>query len=142
MKKVLWVSRHMLGEDQLADLHRIYGDVVVVQFADTVESAKQLVEVGKDCDIFAVVLPPALLADLISPSINQKPVIRSVMERVPTGTMIVNPVTGKEEMEMAMHFVAWEQVDELRIVTHRLRFRSGVQRCRRNPASEGGVCVV
>ena len=42
------------------------------------------------------------------------------MERVPTGTMIVNPVTGKEEMEMAMHFVAWEQVDELRIVTHRL----------------------
>ena len=120
MKKVLWVSRHMLGEDQLADLHRIYGDVVVVQFADTVESAKQLVEVGKDCDIFAVVLPPALLADLISPSINQKPVIRSVMERVPTGTMIVNPVTGKEEMEMAMHFVAWEQVDELRIVTHRL----------------------
>ena len=120
MKKVLWVSRHMLGEDQLADLHRIYGDVVVVQFADTVESAKQLVEVGKDCDIFAVVLPPALLADLISPSINQKPVIRSVMERVPTGTMIVNPVTGKEEMEMAMHFVAWEQVDEFRIVTHRI----------------------
>ena len=97
MKKVLCVSRHLLGEDQLADLHRIYGDVVVVQFADTVESAKQLVEVGKDCDIFAVVLPPALLADLISPSINQKPVIRSVMERVPTGTMIVNPVTGKAE---------------------------------------------
>ena len=32
----------------------------------------------------------------------------------------LNPVTGKEEMEMAMHFVAWEQVDELRIVTHRL----------------------
>lgn len=121
MKKVLWVSRHMLSEEQLKDLQRIYGDVEIKQFADNVQSAKQLVEVGEDCDIFAVVLPPALLADLINPRINnQKPVIRSVMERVPTGTMIVNPGTGKEEMEMTMHFVAWEQVDEFRIVTHRL----------------------
>ena len=90
------------------------------QFADTVESAKQLVEVGKDCDIFAVVLPPALLTDITNPRLNQKPVIRSVMERKPTGNMITNPVTGKEEAEMAMYFVAWEQVDEVRIVTHRL----------------------
>lgn len=116
--KILWVSRHQLNNEQLADLFRIYGDVEIVNFQDTVKSAKQLVEVGEDCEVFAVVLPPALLADLIN--INQKPVIRSVMERVPTGTMIANPVTGKEEMEMAMHFVAWEQVDELRIVTHRL----------------------
>ena len=119
-KRILWVSRHMLGVEQFADLNRIYGDVVVVQFADTVESAKQLVEVGKDCDIFAVVLPPALLTDITNPRLNQKPVIRSVMERKPTGNMITNPVTGKEEAEMAMYFVAWEQVDEVRIVTHRL----------------------
>ena len=119
-KRILWVSRHMLGVEQFADLNRIYGDVVVVQFADTVESAKQLVEVGKDCDIFEVVLPPALLTDITNPRLNQKPVIRSVMERKPTGNMITNPVTGKEEAEMAMYFVAWEQVDEVRIVTHRL----------------------
>lgn len=118
--KILWVSRHQLNNEQLSDLERIYGDVEIVNFQDNVKSAEQLVEVGEDCEVFAVVLPPALLADLISPRINHKPVIRSVMERVPTGTMIVNPVTGKEEMEMAMHFVAWEQVDELRIVTHRL----------------------
>ena len=118
--KILWVSRHQLNNEQLSDLERIYGDVEIVNFQDTVKSAEQLVEVGEDCEVFAVVLPPALLEDLISPRINQKLVIRSVMERVPTGTMIVNPVTGKEEMEMAMHFVAWEQVDELRIVTHRL----------------------
>ena len=118
--RILWVSRHELSNEQLTDLERIYGDVEIVKFQDTVESAKQLVEVGEDCEVFAVVLPPALLADLISPRINQKPVIRSVMERVPTGNMNVNPVTGMEEMEMAMHFVAWEQVDELRIVTHRL----------------------
>ena len=114
--KILWVSN-----EQLTDLERIYGDVEIVKFQDNVQSARQLVEVGEDCEVFAVVLPPALLADLISPHINQKPVIRSVMERVPTGTMIVNPVTGKEEMEMAMHFVAWEQVDEFRNVTHRLK---------------------
>lgn len=118
--KILWVSRHQLNNEQLSDLIRVYGDVEIVNFKDTVKSAKQLVEVGEDCEVFAVVLPPDLLADLINPSINQKPVIRSVMERVPTGTMIVNPVTGKEEMEMAMHFVAWEQVDEFRIVTHRI----------------------
>ena len=113
--KILWVSRHQLNNEQLSDLIRVYGDVEIVNFQDTVKSAKQLVEVGEDCEVFAVVLPPDLLADLINPSIN-----RSVMERVPTGTMIVNPVTGKEEMEMAMHFVAWEQVDEFRIVTHRI----------------------
>ena len=67
-KRILWVSRHMLGVEQFADLNRIYGD----------------------------------------------------MERKPTGNMITNPVTGKEEAEMAMYFVAWEQVDEVRIVTHRL----------------------
>lgn len=119
--KILWVSRHELSNEQLTDLERIYGDdVEIVKFQDNVQSARQLVEVGEDCEVFAVVLPPALLADLTNPCVNQKPVIRSVMERVPTGYTNVNPVTGKEEMEMAMHFVAWEQVDEIRIFTHRL----------------------
>ena len=118
--KVLWVSRHELSEDQLTDLRRIYGDVEIVKFQDTVESARQLVEVGKDCDVFAVVLPPALLADLTNPRTNTKPVIRSVMERKPTGRMVTNPVTGKEEAEMAMYFVAWERVIRVEIVTERL----------------------
>lgn len=72
--KILWVSRHQLNNEQLSDLERIYGDVEIVNFQDTVKSAEQLVEVGEDCEVFAVVLP----------------------------------------------LVAWEQVDELRIVTHRL----------------------
>lgn len=74
--KILWVSRHQLNNEQLSDLERIYGDVEIVNFQDTVKSAEQLVEVGEDCEVFAVVLPPALLEDLISPRINQKPVIR------------------------------------------------------------------
>lgn len=118
--KILWVSRHELSNEQLTDLERIYGNVEIVKFQDNVQSARQLVEVGEDCEVFAVVLPPALLADLTNPRVNQKPVIRSVMERKPTGNMVINPVTGKEEAEMAMYFVAWEQVDEVRIVTHRL----------------------
>ena len=77
MTKILWVSRHTMTTEQITDLQRIYGDVEIKQFADSVESAKQVTELGADCDVLAVVLPPAFLADLTNPRVNQKPVIRA-----------------------------------------------------------------
>lgn len=120
MTRVLWVSRHTMTQEQSADLNRIYGDVEVKQFADNIESAKQVVELGSDCDVLAVVLPPAFLADLTNPHVNTKPVIRSVANRVATGKTIVNPATGKEEPEMKFEHAGWERIVKVEIVTEKL----------------------
>jgi len=76
MKKILWVSRHQMTEEQLDDLKRIYGEFELVKFDQTVSNVKEIIEAGKNCDILAVVLPPALLADLVNPRNNEKPVIQ------------------------------------------------------------------
>lgn len=121
MVKILWVSRHTMEMNQIADLQRIYGvDVEVKQFADNIESAKQVVELGSDCDVLAVVLPPAFLADLTNPRINTKPVIRAIANRVATGKTIVNPATGKEEPEMKFEHAGWERIVKVEIVTEKL----------------------
>lgn len=120
MVKILWVSRHTMTQAQEADLRRIYGDVEVKQFADNIESAKQVVELGSDCDVLAVVLPPAFLADLTNPRINTKPVIRAIANRVATGKTIVNPATGGEEPEMKFEHAGWERIVKVEIVTEKL----------------------
>ena len=119
-KRVLWVSRHNMTKEQFSDLCRIYGDVDVKQFPETISSAKQVVELGADCDVLAVVLPAAFLADLTNPRINTKPVIRAIADRIPTGKTIVNPATGKEEPEMMFRHAGWERVVKVEIVTERL----------------------
>lgn len=121
MTRVLWVSRHTMTQEQSADLKRIYGaDVEVKQYADNVESAKQVTELGADCDVLAVVLPPAFLADLTNPRINAKPVIRAIANRAPTGKTIINPATGKEEPEIKFEHTGWERVVKVEIVTEKL----------------------
>ena len=118
--RLLWVSRHTMTQAQEADLKRIYGDVEVKQFADNVEPAKQVVELGSDCDVLAVVLPPAFLADLTNPRVNQKPVIRAIANRVATGRTVTNPATGVEEPEMKFEHAGWECVIKVEIVTEKL----------------------
>lgn len=120
MTRVLWVSRHTMTQEQEADLRRIYGEIEVKQFADSVESAKQVTELGANCDVLAVVLPPAFLADLTNPRINTKPVIRAIANRVATGKTIVNPATGKEEPEMKFEHAGWERIVKVEIVTEKL----------------------
>ena len=118
--KILWVSRHTMTKEQMEDLNRIYGEVEIKQYSDTIQNAKQITELGADCDVLAVVLPPALLADLTNPRVNQKPVIRAIANRVPTGKTIINPATGKEEPEMRFEHAGWERVVKIEIVTERL----------------------
>ena len=120
MKKILWVSRHQMTEEQLDDLKRIYGEFELVKFDQTVSNVKEIIEAGKNCDILAVVLPPALLADLVNPRNNEKPVIRAIASRVETGNKILNPATGKKELEYKFVHVAWEQVLKIEIITKKL----------------------
>ena len=75
---------------------------------------------GTDCDVLAVVLPPAFLADLTNPRVNQKPVIRAIANRVATGRTVVNPATGAEEPEMKFEHSGWERVVKVEIVTEKL----------------------
>jgi len=119
--KLFWLSRHDMTVAQLDDLKRIYGaDLEVVCHKDTVASAKDVVALAGDADVLAVVLPPAMLADLTNPHVNTKPVIRAVANRVPTGNTVINPATGREEAEFRFEHDHWEQVLRIVVETKRL----------------------
>ena len=120
MTKILWLSRHLLTKAQLTDLKRIYGEIEVKTFNQSVSGWKDVVEAGADCDVLAVVLPPAILADLTNPRNNQKPVIRAKANRVPTGKKITNPATGKEETEYRFEHAGWERVVKIEVVVEAL----------------------
>lgn len=118
--KILWLSRHTMTQEQLEDLNRIYGKIEVKTFDKTISGWKDVVEAGEDCDVLAVVLPPAILADLTNPRNNTKPVIRAKANRVPTGKTIVNPATDKEEAEYRFEHAGWERVVKVEVVVEEL----------------------
>ncbi len=118
--RILWVSRHTMTQEQEADLKRIYGEIEILQKTESVKEAKDVAEWGADCDVLAVVLPPAFLANLTNPHINTKPVIRAIANRVPTGKTVINPATGKEELEVKFEHAGWERVVKVEIVTEKL----------------------
>ena len=120
MTKVLWLSRHAMTTEQVEDLKRIYGDITVKNCDITVKTCKDVTEAGADCDVLAVVLPPALLTELTNPRNNQKPVIRAKANRVETGRTIINPATGKTEKEYQFQHAGWEQVIKIEVVTKEL----------------------
>lgn len=120
MTKILWLSRHEMTAAQFEDLNRIYGEIEVKTFNQSVTGWKDVVEIGADCDVLAVVLPPAILADLTNPQNNQKPVIRAKANRVATGNTVINPATGKEEIEYRFEHAGWEKVVRIEIVVEAL----------------------
>lgn len=121
VKSVLWYSRHNMTDDQVKDLQRIYGsDVNIHHVTANASSFKDVLEAGKEDDVLAVVLPPALLADLTNPRNNVKPVIRAIANRVATGNRVINPATGKEEDEYKFIHAGWEKVIKIEVVTERL----------------------
>ena len=120
MTKILWLSRHNLTCEQFSDLQRIYGEIELKHFKDSVTSYKDVIEAGNDCDVFAVVLPNSILTELTNPHNNQKPVIRAIANRVPTGNVTINRATGQEETEYMFQHVGWEKVLKIEIVTERL----------------------
>ena len=118
MTKVLSLSRHTLTTAQVNDLKRIYGDGIEIKNYDkTVNSWRDVIKAGEDCDVLAVVLPPAIIADLTNPRNNTKPVIRARANRVATGNIIVNPATGKTESEYRFEHVAWERILKIEVIT-------------------------
>lgn len=119
MTKILWLSRHMLTDEQVADLKRIYGEIEIKHFSESVNSWKDVVSVGADCDVLAVVLPPTILADLVNPHNNSKPVIRAKSSRIAIGTQI-NPNTGNEETKYRFEHAGWEKVIKIEVIVEEL----------------------
>lgn len=117
MTKILWFSRHTMTDAQRSDLERIYGSIEVKVCDQTVASWKEVAEAGANCDVLAVVLPPSILADLVNPRNNAKPVIRAKSNRVLTGLTAPNPATGKEEAQYKFEHLGWEQVIKIEVVT-------------------------
>ena len=119
-KRILWFSRHNMTDAPIDDLKRIFGEIEIHYVSANASSFRDVLEAGKDDDVLAVVLPPAMLADLTNPRNNQKPVIRAIANRVPTGQQVVNPATGKLEDEFKFVHAGWERVLKIEVVTERL----------------------
>ena len=111
--KILWLSRHNMTRDQYVDLKRIYGNIEIKQVSKTVNGWQDVVDLGYDCDVLAVVLPISILADLTNPRNNRKPEKKKKSNRVPTGKWVLNPATGKEEEEYLFEHVGWEQIESV-----------------------------
>jgi hypothetical protein len=79
--KILWVSRHELNDRNLDILKKAFGDVEVVQYADTVRDVRELIQYAEQnsVDAFIVVLPPNLIMELLKQT--DRPVYRFIVER-------------------------------------------------------------
>lgn len=111
MKKILWVSRHAMTQEQSEDLERIYGKSEIIQYDKTVENVKNILR--NDIDVYAVVLPVNLISDLRK--ITDSEIIQSVSGRVSTGRTDVN-----NETEYIFRHLYWQKIIKFDIETERI----------------------
>ena len=117
MKTILWVSRHQMTAQQEQQLYKIYGEVRIFRLDRTVEHAAEITAIP--ADIYAVVLPLGLLAELRQATGCE--IIQPVSGRVPTGRTAVNPATGTEEPEYAFSHLYWQRILRLELETETLQ---------------------
>lgn len=119
MKTVLWISRHDMTGEQLADLERIAGGPVgLLRWTDTVRDVTVLEPLVRQADIVAAVLPLELMARLADMTAGV-PLIQSVSDRIPTGRTYTAP-DGRTEREFAFRHRAWQLIERIEIKTRLL----------------------
>ena len=119
MKKVLWISRHTMTEEQLADLERaIGGRAELTPWKETVRDVGALAEGIAAADVIAAVLPPELMQELLAAA-GGKPVLRAVSGRRATGRVLCL-ADGRREEEFAFVHLYWEEILSIEIKTRRL----------------------
>ena len=118
MKKVLWISRHEMTQEQRSDLDRITGGAELLLWKETVTDIAKLLPLLQQADAVAAVLPPELLAELLALA-GDKPVLRAVSERRATGCIRTLP-DGRREQEFAYVHAGWEQLLRMDVRTRRL----------------------
>lgn len=118
-KRVLWISRHTMTEEQRQDLERILaGPVELDIWSDTVGDVEELRPRLREADAVAAVLPTEKLADLLKIA-GERPVLQAKSARVPTGRWTIQP-GGAVEREFAFVHQGWKQILEVRIRTRAL----------------------
>lgn len=118
-KKILWLSRHDMTEEQVSDLKRIYGDDTEVTKVDkTIKTADDILDGTDAFDIFAVVLPIDLIADLFAKT--NKEIITAKSERVRTNETVFNPATQKNEPQFKFVHKCWQRYKTVKIEMEQL----------------------
>lgn len=114
---LLWVSRHCMTDRQISSLKKAFGDIEIIQYDKTVENIETLVNTYRDIDIYAVVFPTNMLAELYRVVKGKSRIITPVAERIETGKYIINPTTGDREKEYAFELKYWLEYTKIDIET-------------------------
>lgn len=104
---------------QRKDLERVLDEPIeILPWKDTVKNISELIPLLRRADVTAVVLPPELIAELL-PLMGEKPVLRAVSARRPSGYTLTLP-DGRQEQQFDFVHLRWERIVECRIVTEAL----------------------
>lgn len=115
MKKLLWISRHYMTDEQIEALNRIFGDTEIIQYDKTVGDMEEVI--SDDIDVYAVVFPTEKLAELYSKVKGRARIISPESDRLFTGNYITNPATGAKEKEYAFRHKHWIEYKKIEIET-------------------------
>lgn len=116
MKKILWVSRHAMTDDQKNDLLSKFGEVTIIQHDSTVNDINDILRY--ESDVYAVVLSLDLIAKL--KKVTSCDIIQPVSGRVATGGKIWNKATGGYESEYIYKHLFWQRIVRIELETERL----------------------
>ena len=116
MKKILWISRHQMTDAQFDDLRRCAQDEIELTVWDeTVKDLHVLLPLVERADMIAAVLPLDLMAQLVRVA-GDKPVLRAVNRRIPTGAVTTLP-DGRCEAEYAFEHMCWQRIIRIDVET-------------------------
>lgn len=108
MKKILWISRHILTDGQRAGLVRLCGGPFeLIWWKDNVEDMAALAPAVAAADVIAAVLPIHLLERLVSMA-DGKPILIDLARR----TLI--PGDGPEDAALFAHG-GWQRIRRLEL---------------------------
>lgn len=111
--RILRLTRHEAGAEQVAELHRIFGaDCEIVQVSETVAGVERVRELVQEhhTDVLEAVLPLPLMAEVVNPRSGiGVPVVRAFTKRVLA-----------EDGSVSFPFQYYEKVLKVEVVTERL----------------------
>lgn len=108
MKKILWISRHVLSNDQRSGLERLIGgSFELIWWKENVEDMAELAPAVAAADVIAAVLPVHLLTQLTRMATG-KPVLVDLARR----TLI--PCDGPEDATLFAHG-GWQRIRRLEL---------------------------
>ena len=108
MKKILWISRHILSDAQWAGLERLCGETFeLIWWKENVEDLAVLAPAVAAADVIAAVLPVHLLARLVAMA-DGKPVLIDLARR----TLV--SCDGPEDATLFAHG-GWQRIRRLEL---------------------------